>query len=129
MTKISPMLAVPHGNRAIEFYKAAFGAKILWDLDGQIAGMSIDDAEFFLAEPSPGTRAPVSAGFTTVRIELFVDDPVAVERRAVEAGATEHSPVEEHQHTTTGPRPIKRMLQGAVLDPFGHMWLVGKILA
>jgi uncharacterized glyoxalase superfamily protein PhnB len=25
-------------------------------------------------------------------------------------------------------RPIKRMLQGAVVDPFGHMWLIGKFL-
>src|SRR6059036_3300564 len=27
-----------------------------------------------------------------------------------------------------GPRPIKRMLQGALVDPSGHMWLIGKIL-
>jgi len=40
----------------------------------------------------------------------------------------EHSPVNEHEHTTKGRRPIKRMLQGAVVDPFGHIWLVGKIL-
>jgi uncharacterized glyoxalase superfamily protein PhnB len=57
-----------------------------------------------------------------------VDDPVAVHKRALAAGATEHSPVEEHQHTTRGPMPIKRMLQGAVVDPFGHMWLIGKFL-
>jgi hypothetical protein len=44
------------------------------------------------------------------------------------AGAIEHSPVEEHQHTTIGPSPIKRMLQGAVVDPFGHLWLIGKFL-
>ena len=35
----------------------------------------------------------------------------------------------EHTHTVTGPRPIGRMLQGAVVDPFGHLWLVGKFLA
>lgn len=130
MTQISPMLAVSNGSAAIEFYKAAFGAKVLWDLDGAVAGLAIDGAEFFLADQSPeyGTRAPQSAGFTTVRIELFVDDPIAVQRRALAVGAVEHSPVEEHQHTTIGPRPIKRMLQGAILDPFGHMWLIGKIL-
>lgn len=124
------MLAVSNGSAAIEFYKAAFGAKVLWDLDGAVAGLAIDGAEFFLADQSPeyGTRAPQSAGFTTVRIELFVDDPIAVQRRALAVGAVEHSPVEEHQHTTIGPRPIKRMLQGAILDPFGHMWLIGKIL-
>jgi hypothetical protein len=30
MTQIAPMLAVSYGNAAIDFYKAAFGAQILW---------------------------------------------------------------------------------------------------
>jgi len=132
-TQISPMLAVSDGTAAIDFYKAAFGAELLWHLDGGghiVAGLSIDDAVFFLAHESPphGTRGPASAGFTTVRIELFVDDPVAVHRRALGAGAVEHSPVEEHTHETIGPKPIKRMVQGALVDPFGHMWLIGKIV-
>ena len=131
-TQISPMLAVSDGNAAIAFYKAAFGAMVLWHLDGGhvVAGLSIDGARFFLAHESPphGTRSPASLGFTTVRIELFVDDPVAVHAHALAAGAIEHSPVTEHAHTTLGPRPIGRMLQGAVVDPFGHLWLVGKFL-
>jgi PhnB protein len=129
-TQISPMLAVSDGNAAIAFYQAAFGATMLWHLDRAVAGLSIDGAQFFLADESPphGTRGPASAGFTTVRIELFVDDPVAVHRHALAAGAVEHSPVREHMHETLGPHPIKRMLQGAVVDPFGHMWLIGKIL-
>ncbi|HYW66549.1 MAG TPA: VOC family protein [Candidatus Dormibacteraeota bacterium] len=133
-TQISPMLAVSDGNAAIAFYKAAFGATLLWHLDGGghvVAGLSIDGAEFFLAHESPshGTRSPNSTGFTTVRIELFVDDPVAVQKKALAAGATERSPVDEHNYATTGPRPINRMLQGSVVDPFGHMWLIGKFLA
>jgi PhnB protein len=133
MTQISPMLAVSDGPSAIAFYKAAFGAELLWRLDGGghvVAGLSVDGANFFLANESPpyGTRSPDSAGFTTVRIELFVDDPIAMHRRAVAAGAVDHSPVEEHAHETAGPKPIKRMLQGAVVDPFGHMWLIGKFL-
>jgi PhnB protein len=112
----------------------AFGAELLWHLDGAghvVAGLSINGAKFFLAHESPphGTRSPSSVGFTTVRIELFADDPIAVYRKALAAGAIQHSPVEEHEHDTAGPKPIKRMLQGAVLDPFGHMWLIGKILA
>jgi PhnB protein len=127
------MLAVSDGNAAIEFYRAAFGATVLWHLNGGghvVAGLSIDGAEFFLAHESPphGTRGPASVGFTTVRIELFVDDPGAVQRRAMAAGAIERSPVVEHEHATTGVRPIRRMLQGAVVDPFGHMWLIGKFL-
>jgi len=132
-TRISPMLAVSDGNAAVAFYKAAFGATLLWHLDGGghvVAGLSIDGAQFFLAHESPphGRRSPASVDFTTVRIEFFVDDPVAVQRHALAAGAIERSPVKEHTHTTLGPHPIKRMLQGAVVDPFGHMWLVGKIL-
>jgi PhnB protein len=133
MTQISPMLAVSDASAAIEFYKRAFGATLFWHVDGGghvVAGLAVDDAPFFLASESPphGTRGPGSVGFTTVRIELFVDDPAKVHERAVAAGASSHSPVQEHVHTTTGPRPIRRMLQGAVVDPFGHMWLVGKIL-
>jgi uncharacterized glyoxalase superfamily protein PhnB len=127
------MLAVNGGNEAIGFYKAAFDAAVLWHLDGGapvVAGLMVDGAKFFLAQESPphGTRSPTSLGFTTVRIELFVNDPVAMHKKALAAGATEHSPVEEHQHATIGPQPIRRVLQGAVVDPFGHMWLIGKIL-
>jgi PhnB protein len=133
MTEISPVLAVSDGNAAIAFYKAAFGATLLWHLNGGahvVAGLEIDGAKFFLAtESAPhGTRGPASAGFTTVRIELFVDDPINLHKRAIAAGAVEHSPVLEHQHETIGPQPIRRMLQGAVLDPFGHLWLIGKVL-
>jgi uncharacterized glyoxalase superfamily protein PhnB len=129
-TQIAPMLAVSDGKAAIAFYEAAFGATLLWHLDHAVAGLSIDGAPFFLALESPphGTRSPGSVSFTTVRIELFVDDPLSVHRRALAAGASEHSPVEEHAHTTRGPHPIRRMLQGAVLDPFGHLWLIGKFL-
>lgn len=132
MTQISPMLAVSDGRAAVEFYRVAFGAKLLWMLeDGHIvAGLEIEGAPFFLAHESPphGTRCPSATGFTTVRIELFVDDPAEVYRRALAAGARERSPVAEHTHETAGVRPIKRVLQGAVVDPFGHLWLIGKIL-
>ncbi len=131
--QISPMLAVGDGNAAIDFYKAAFGATVLWHLGSGghiVAGLSVHGAKFFLAHESPphGTRGPAAVGFTTVRIELFVDDPVAVHRRALAAGAVERSPVSEQKHSMTGPHPIKQMLQGALVDPFGHMWLIGKIL-
>jgi uncharacterized glyoxalase superfamily protein PhnB len=94
-----------------------------------IAGLSVDDAEFFLAQASPphGTHSPESVRGTTVRIELFVDDPQAALARAVAAGAEERSPVTEHSHSTTTGGTF-RMLQGMVVDPFGHYWLIGKVL-
>ena len=127
------MLAVRGGAKAIQFYKQAFGAEELWRIDAGghvVAGLSIEDAPFFLADESPsyGTSGPDSMGATTVRIELFVKDPKAVFSRAIEAGAIELNPVTEYQHNTIGIRPIKKMLQGALRDPFGHMWLIGCIL-
>jgi len=130
--RISPMLAVSDGAAAIAFYQAAFGADLLWRLGDEhvVAGLSVQGANFFLATESAefGTRSPGGAGFTSVRIELFVDDPEAAQRRALAAGAVLRSPVEEHTYPTTGPQPIRRMLQGSVIDPFGHMWLIGKFL-
>lgn len=126
------MLAVSDAARAIEFYKQAYEAVELWRIgdDHIVAGLEISGAQLFLASESPehGTRSPDTVGHTTVRIELFVDDPYAVHRRALAAGAIEKDPVREHNYPTTGPKPIKRMLQGCVIDPFGHMWLIGKVL-
>jgi PhnB protein len=131
-TRIAPMLAVRDAAAAIAFYQAAFGATVLWRLgeDHVVAGLEIDGAPFFLATESPGngTRGPTPAAGTTVRIELFVDDPIAVQARAIAAGAIEKDPVREHAHETHGPRPIHRMLQGAVFDPSGHLWLIGTFL-
>jgi uncharacterized glyoxalase superfamily protein PhnB len=130
-TQISPMLAVSDPAAAIDFYKRAFGAVELWRIGdpADVAGMSIDGADLFLArENPPKTRGPDLAGHTTVRIELFVDDPHVVLERALAAGATLGSLVEEHTHQTVGPRATLRMLQGGVIDPFGHHWLIGKFL-
>lgn len=130
--QISPMLAVSDADAAIDFYQKAFGAEVLWRIgdDPIVAGLMVRGARFFLAGEAPesGTRSPNVAGFTTVRIELFVDDPESVHRQAVLAGAKFRNPVIEHSHETIGPRPIRRMLQGDVVDPFGHLWLIGKIL-
>lgn len=69
------MLTFSDENAALDLYKTAFNAQLLWHLgDGgqvAVAGLSIDGAKFFLAHESPphGTRAPADAGYTTVRIE------------------------------------------------------------
>jgi len=133
VTQIAPMLAVSDASAAIDFYKAAFGAELLWRLGSEpdiVAGLSIGGAPFFVAYEAPayGTRGPASVGFTTVRIELFVDDPVAVHRQSFGVRRGRHSPVIEQVHDTKGPNPIKRLLQGAIVDSSGHMWLIGKIL-
>jgi PhnB protein len=131
MTRVAPMLAVRNGMEAIEFYKAAFGAAELWRIDAGgsvVAGMSIGGAEFFLAsENPPKTSSPDTAGTTTVRIELFVEDPEGVYDRAVAAGATGGDRPSKRTHPTVDGSSFS-MIQGGVDDPFGHIWLIGKFL-
>ena len=132
-TEITVMLAVSDAAAAVEFYQKAFGAEVYWTIDAGghiVAGLAIGRAKFFLSTESPeyGTRGPAAAGFTTVRIELFVDDPRAVQAKAVAAGAKLRNEVQEHNYDTVGPKPIRKMLQGSVVDPFGHMWLIGRFL-
>ncbi len=117
---ISLMVAVPDARAATDWYKRALGAAELWNR-GAVVGLEIGGAPFFLAEPANnGWDSPAAIGTTTVRVEVFVDDPDAFVRRAVEAGADGRlDPVRDHQ------TPWGTHRQGGFVDPFGHRWLVG----
>ena len=117
-TVLSVMLAVEHTPTAVEWYKKAIDARLLWSL-GSVAGLEVEGASFFLHEPVANKFAsPKHLGTTTVRVELFVDDPDAVIARAVEAGAGG-----EEAQDYEAPWGTHR--QGGFVDPFGHVWLVG----
>jgi len=112
------MLAVPDTPKAVAWYEMALGARVLWSL-GSVAGLEIDGAPFFLHEPVTGRfNDPKEVGTTTVRVELFLDDPDEMIARAVKAGAS-GGDIQNH----TAPWGIHR--QGGFVDPFGHNWLVG----
>jgi PhnB protein len=114
------MLAVSDAPTAAAWYKDALGATELWNL-GSVIGLEIGGAPLFLAQPeSNGWTDPAALGTTTVRVEVFVDDPDAFVARAVEAGADRAvDAVRDHQ------MPWGRHRQGGFTDPFGHRWLVG----
>ena len=116
----SLMLAVPDAQAASTWYQTAMGATELWSL-GSVVGLEIDGAPFFLGEPEAnGWECPSALGTTTVRVEVFVDDPDQFIARAVKAGADgEGRDARDHQ-MPWGPHR-----QGGFLDPFGHLWLVG----
>src|SRR5215468_8882934 len=79
---ISLMLAVPDTPAAVDWYKEALGARVLWSM-GSVAGLEIGGAPFFLHEPVENRfSAPQELGTTTVRVELFVDEPDKVIARA-----------------------------------------------
>src|SRR6185436_893997 len=117
---ISVMLAVANTPRAVDWYKRALGATVLWSL-GSVAGMEIMGASFFLGEPAKnGWESPERLGITSARVEVFCDDPDAVIARALEAGAKgSFDDIKDHQ------APWGTHRQGGFIDPFGHIWLVG----
>ena len=118
---ISVMLIVPDADAAIDWYRRALGAQVLWNLGG-VAGLHIAGAPFFLHQVNPDNPAetsPERAAATSVRIEVFTDHPDGFVARAVAAGAAPGSPVTDHE------TPWGSHRQGGFRDPFGHNWSVG----
>ena len=123
---IVPELAVDRGREAVDFYKAAFGAIEVYRVGGTdehealVAQLQIGEASFWVHDESPehGTFSPKRLGGGSVRMLLVVDDPDAMIAAAIAAGASELRAVtEEH-----------RWRLGAIVDPFGHHWEVGRPL-
>ncbi|MES1262396.1 MAG: VOC family protein [Acidobacteriota bacterium] len=123
-TSIAPMLSVRNGAKAVNFYKAAFGAGELFRLDSEdgsvVARLSVGAAEFWVADESPEhlNFSPESLGGGTVRMVMIVEDPDAAFEQAVSAGATVVRPVTNQYGWRLG----------RIVDPFGHHWEIGKPL-
>jgi PhnB protein len=120
---IAPWLSVGDAGRAVEFYRAAFGAVELERLEDdaavlQVARLGIGGADLWVQQDA-GNDPAALGGRSPVRMILTVDDPDAVFARAVSAGATEVFPVGEGNGWRVG----------RVADPSGHHWEVGKPLA
>src|SRR5258708_9902699 len=113
---IAPMLSVRNGAKAVEFYKAAFGAAELCRLDSEdgavVARLAVSEAEFWVADepPEPLNFSPESLGGGSVRMVMVVEDPDAAFARALAAGATAVSPVANKYGWRLG----------RIVDPFGH---------
>jgi len=124
-TSIAPLLSVRRGAQAVEFYQAAFGASVLFRLDGEdgdvVAQLSVGGAEFWVADESPQhlNFSPETLSGGTVRMVMVVADPDAAFGRAVAAGAKVVQPVADQPY---GWRV------GRIVDPFGHHWEIGKPL-
>ena len=114
---LAPWLSVPDGERAMQFYKAAFGATEVYRLDtgggGLVARLSVDGAEFWLS--ADATRPPQPLGGNSVRMILTVADPNPIFAAALAAGATQVFPV--------GVGHGWRL--GRLIDPFGLHWEIG----
>jgi PhnB protein len=122
VSEIYPFLAVKDVDAAVSFYAKAFGAteerERVTAPDGpQVALLLIEGQRVGVATEAPelGTPSPETAGGTTVRIALHVDDADVTQGRAVAAGASEMFAVADQPYG---------LRQGRVVDPFGHHWLI-----
>lgn len=114
-----PYLVVRDCAKAIDFYKAAFGAEEDYRLNmGDVIGhaeLTIGGARLMLADefPKQGILSPESLGGAGFSMVLYVEDVDASTARAEGAGATiEKAPADQFH----GDR------QAWVKDPFGHRW-------
>mgnify|MGYP005811220689 CR=1 FL=1 len=125
-TQFAPHLAIKVLRPAIEFYEKGLGAKTVRTFDNadgsiHVAEMTLDGLVFHLHEESLRNRqlSPETVSSTSVLIGVFVADPDGLYERAISAGATVNSPMQDYDY---GYR------QGTVVDPFGHQWLIQKRL-
>ncbi|WP_228000764.1 VOC family protein [Nocardia australiensis] len=118
---ITCFIAVPDGNKAIDFYTNVFEAEVLSrnDLpDGQPAHaeLKIGDSTLQLGMPLPDNSVLAPNGeWVHTTLVHYCPDVDAVIERATTHGARS---VEQPQTFVTGDR------YGVVMDPFGHRWAV-----
>lgn len=118
---VTTHLTVRGVDRAIAFYRKAFGAKLLDRMpspDGKSvmhAVIQIGDSRIFLGDEMPGMEclSPESLGGSPATFYLYVKDVDEAFRKAAEAGGTVKRPVEE---AFWGDR------FGTIADPFGYQW-------
>jgi uncharacterized glyoxalase superfamily protein PhnB len=118
---LTPHLVVRGAEKAIEFYKKAFGAELLGDVakmpDGKVmhAMLRIGDSFLMLNDEMPehGALSPLSGGSSSVTIHIYTDNVDTAFDRATSAGAKVKMPLMDQ---FWGDR------YGVVNDPFGHQW-------
>jgi len=120
-TALEPWLSIENADKAVEFYKAAFGATESYRLEapdgGIVVKLEIVGGALWLSGGNSGSpsepRAPVGGG--SVRLILTVEDPDLFFQQAIAAGAKEVFPVAEEYGWRLG----------RIEDPFGLHWEIG----
>src|SRR4030067_1299064 len=127
---ITSYLTVGGGEKAIEFYKKAFGAEEMGRLHAPAgktivhAELKIGDSRLFLGDEFPafGNRSPESLGGNGSSLYLYVEDADAVFRKAVAAGAKMKEPVADMfwgDRCGSGPPPLRP--RGGVGPPLANV--------
>ena len=123
---LAPGFAVSDAAKAIDFYKAAFGAeermRLMDPQTGKVghAELTIFGALVMLSDEYPEhNKTPQTLGGTTMRLCLMSDNVDAAFARAVKAGAdVVRAPNDQfYGHRT-----------GCLRDPFGHEWTISQVV-
>ncbi len=121
---VTPSFTFKDSQQAIDFYKKAFGAKVLDllpNLDGRgtmHATIQIGNSILMMGDEMPGSNCSKSAaslGASPISLYLYVPDADAAFKQAVAAGAAVVMPVMD---MFWGDRA------GSIKDPFGYSWMV-----
>lgn len=119
---LTPHIVVSDAAKAIDFYKAAFGAEEVLALPGpggkiMHAELKIGDSMLMMCEACPemGAKSPSEMGGSPVTLHLYVRDTDAAMKKAADAGATITMPASD---AFWGDR------YGRLTDPFGHAWSI-----
>jgi PhnB protein len=121
---ITAHLIVNDGQKAVEWYKKAFGGTITGvhlTPDGKVmhAEVKIGDSRLMLADEFPGfgCGSPKTLGGSPVVLNLYSEDVDSLFNQAVAAGATVTMPL---ANQFWGDR------YGQITDPYGHRWALGQ---
>ena len=119
---VTPYLCCRDAEKAIDFYKRAFGATELMRMPapgGKIghAELQVGSSRVMLADefPEMGFMSPQSLGGSPVMLHLYVEDADATVKTAEAAGGKVTRPVADQFYGDRG---------GQLDDPFGHKWYV-----
>lgn len=116
---ITPYLYLRGADKAIDFYKRAFGAKELFRMPGPHdsighAEIKIRNSTIMLADWDTGSQERLTEGASFL---LYFEDVDKAWKQAVDAGATVGDPLENRFY---GDR------MGTLIDPFGLNWFLGQ---
>lgn len=121
---VTAYICVKGAAKAIDFYKAAFGAIENFRLvepSGRIghAEIQIGNTMIMLSDEYPdfGALAPAAIGGSPVKFHIAVENADAAAKRALDAGATLVRAVDNQFY---GER------SGLVADPYGYAWFLAQ---
>jgi PhnB protein len=118
---VTPYLIIKGAADAIDFYKKAFGATVLFRMEheGKVghAEIRIGDSPIMLADEHQGMGyvSPKTLGGTPVSLMIYVEDADTIFNQAIKSGGVEMKPLQDQFY---GDR------SGTLTDPFGHVWTV-----